>query len=657
MDLSKKKIRVTIVSVIFVLAFFVAGFFLLSGDRTNIEYSEDYVPFNDGWTVTLKDTATENATLPFRVETRDGEAVVFSRVLPADIHEHSAIITRNYHQFLVVKVDGETVYGYPNKEWTGFANLISDEWCLIPLDPEYAGKTIEVSLINSTAAAFKFRTSIGDFYYGERDSLVAMVRKQSFVPVIMGIIVTVIGALILMVSVIYRHHTNQAPNTAMGIAFICFGIWLTNRAKMCLFPDHSIFAYFGSLICLMLVAPFLFLYTYYRNAAFKKLAYWGFLGCLYSDLFLILTSLIIRYDIEYIAAFSYGLSMLALGLNAYSLFLGGFVIKQKRPIDKILDRTEFLANMIFPVCAVMEFTMFRQLLWTEASMYLRSAVLFYSVSYMIFVLWRTFLVVRDRTVVTKQLHDSQTELMMGQIQPHFIFNTLSSIRTLVMVDQKIAYDMLYDFSNYLRANIDNVTNLDGIKFADEVEHIKSYVNIEKVRFGDRLTMEYEIGVGDFIVPPLSVQPLIENAIKHGVRKKVSGGIVCLKSYESTEYNIVEVTDDGTGFNQENADRVFGDYAQDGAGSSSATEMNIALMADVMDNLNLYDADGNKIVVKQQVVEEDLPTTNKHKSTGLVNTLIRLREMADAKIEITSHEGEGTTIKVYFRKKKTEEEQQ
>ena len=133
------------------------------------------------------------------------------------------------------------------------------------------------------------------------------------------------------------------------------------------------------------------------------------------------------------------------------------------------------------------------------------------------------MVVQDRTLVTQRLQESQLELMMGQIQPHFIFNTLSSIRTLVMVDPPIAYDMIYDFSNYLRANVDNVTNLEGIPFASEVSHIKSYVNIEKVRFGDRLSMEYDIQIDSFIVPPLSIQPLVENAIKHGVCRKPEGG--------------------------------------------------------------------------------------------------------------------------------------
>ena len=401
----------------------------------------------------------------------------------------------------------------------------------------------------------------------------------------------------------------------------------------------------------MLVAPFVFLYSYYRNSSLRTFALWGFRFCLLSDAVLVVLCFFIDFDIEVVSAFAYVLTAIGLAINAHALFDGGFgkSSKKKNSIERLLDQTEFLANAIFIAFIIFEMIFYNNMLWTEASMFLRTGVLIYSILYMIFIFWRTFLVVQDRTIVTKQLHDSQMELMMGQIQPHFIFNTLSSIRTLVMVDQKQAYDMLYDFSNYLRANIDNVTNLDGIEFAAEVEHIKSYVNIEKVRFGDRLNVEYDIGTSRFIVPPLSIQPLVENAIKHGVCKKVDGGTVLLMSYETEDFNVVEVRDTGTGFDEAAVSRVF--YRDEENEPPNSTN----IIKNVIDKLELLDASGNPIEIK---APEDLYNdlsgngSENHHSTGMMNILLRLKELSNANVEIYSKEGEGTRIKVLFPKDNT-----
>ena len=645
-------------SILLAIGLLVATFFVFNGSNTEMEYTDYHTEFNEGWTLEVNGKTEKDVKLPVHVVTGKNEAALLSCTLPDEIEENAAIISRNYHQIMEVRIDGNLVFSYPNPDWNGYGNVISDEWSLIKLKPEDAGKTIEFSYINTTV--FKFKAYIGNFYYGKDNSLVQFVRSEGFVEYIMAIIVIVIACLLLMVSFIYRKHTNQAQNTAMGVALFCFGFWFANRARMGLFPEHSLFVYYAATVALVLIAPFVFLYSYYRNSAFRKIALYGFYLCILADIFLMVSSTFIKYNIEIIAMFAYGLSVLGLSLNTYSLFIGGFGKnnRDKRPIDVRLDRTEFFANLLFPLFGLFETVFFSHRLWTEASMVLRFALLAYAIIYMIFVLWRTFLVVQDRTIVTKKLHDSQLELMMGQIQPHFIFNTLSSIRTLVMVDPTLSYSMLYDFSNYLRANIDNVTNLGGINFAAEVEHIKSYVNIEKVRFGERLEMEYDIQVEDFTVPPLSIQPLVENAIKHGVCKKMEGGTVYLKSYSTTEFNVVEVVDDGVGFNQNTALKVFG-ALEEGSNSSRARtndvdDIDINSVRDVIKSLTLLDNEGNALSLKDSsdMVEHVDLTGNgseRHQSAGMMNILLRLKELSSAKVEIYSRDGHGTDIKVYFPK--------
>lgn len=143
--------------------------------------------------------------------------------------------------------------------------------------------------------------------------------------------------------------------------------------------------------------------------------------------------------------------------------------------------------------------------------------------------------------------EAKIRIMMSQIQPHFIYNSLSAISTLITIDPEKAQKALDDFTEYLRHNISSLTETKLIPFEDELRHIETYVSLEKVRFSERVNVMYDIQVRDFNVPPLSIQPIVENSIKHGILKKIEGGTVMFKTYETDNAYIVEVTDDGVGF--------------------------------------------------------------------------------------------------------------
>ena len=153
----------------------------------------------------------------------------------------------------------------------------------------------------------------------------------------------------------------------------------------------------------------------------------------------------------------------------------------------------------------------------------------------------------------KMLEDAHVKIMMSQIRPHFIYNTLSSISTLISIDQDKAQKALDEFTDYLRTNFSSLAETRMVSFKDELKHIETYVDLEKLRFNNRLQMTYDIGVSDFNIPLLSIQPLVENAIKHGILKKVEGGKVFLKTYEEEKAYVIEVKDDGVGFEIEDVD--------------------------------------------------------------------------------------------------------
>ena len=147
----------------------------------------------------------------------------------------------------------------------------------------------------------------------------------------------------------------------------------------------------------------------------------------------------------------------------------------------------------------------------------------------------------------KELYEAKVSVMVSQIQPHFMYNALSSIAMLCKLDPDTAHQATITFAQYLRSNMDSLKQTKPIPFEQELEHLKKYLYIEKLRFGKKLNIVYDIQTTDFVLPQLSIQPLAENAVKHGISKKRGGGTLTIATRETeTAYEII-VSDDGTGF--------------------------------------------------------------------------------------------------------------
>ena len=155
----------------------------------------------------------------------------------------------------------------------------------------------------------------------------------------------------------------------------------------------------------------------------------------------------------------------------------------------------------------------------------------------------------EKIVLNAQLTESRVSTMMSQIRPHFIYNTLGSIEQLCVIDPPKAGELVHNFAKYLRGNFGELDNPKPILMSQEMEHVRHYLSIENVRFPD-MTFSFEMNSNDFHIPALTIQPIVENAIKHGLMKLQKGGTIRVASYETdTDYCVV-VEDDGVGFDTE-----------------------------------------------------------------------------------------------------------
>lgn len=194
----------------------------------------------------------------------------------------------------------------------------------------------------------------------------------------------------------------------------------------------------------------------------------------------------------------------------------------------------------------------------------------------------------------QKLEQEQNKHMVSQISSHFFYHTLNSLQTLILLKPDMAVKMAADFARYLRFNVNTSVNPEGIVyFKDEIRAVKAYAEINEVQLGDRLKVIFDIPDVDFRIPALTIEPIVENAILHGIKPKLEGGVVTVQLMETDYHWHVIVQDNGMGF-------------------------------DVADSI-------------------------KEQSIGMGNVCKRMKQFADCDIEINSEIGVGTTIRLIFSK--------
>lgn len=141
---------------------------------------------------------------------------------------------------------------------------------------------------------------------------------------------------------------------------------------------------------------------------------------------------------------------------------------------------------------------------------------------------------------------AEYNMLKAQVNPHFLFNMLGTIRALVRTAPEQARARIKDLSDFLRRTLEHGADL--VRLAEELEIVRSYVQLEQSRFGDRIQVREEVSesVLEYFLPVFSLQPLVENAIKHGLSSKRDGGTLVIRIYESESLLHMEVEDDGVG---------------------------------------------------------------------------------------------------------------
>ena len=524
----------------FVIILFLTGVFG-SGRYDGTAYSAQLLRY-EGWKTVRKQEGAFPVELPAYVRPENGNGNTIVNTLPMYLEDGTCLAFLSTNTRVSVTADGEEIYRNVESRTEKPRSM----WNYIPLDERYAEARIAIEFSGNDVYDAGI---LPEVFLGPRAEiqLLAENRQQSASQIAISILF--LGTFVLVCAFFLM------SDTRFSGAFILLGLFIAalgfSQYLQIVPPQGSVQSLvfrqtFGSGLFFFL-PPFYCLYLRIISGPSPDKSYMRFFRagiiCFIALLLLNLAGPAFLQGTLRLAAWLYAALIYCFCL--VKAFSGGKESSRRYRVILCASLAAMLAGILPEAFTHLSATVMRQL----RPMLLGAAVfaVLQSVSVLLYIVDYS----RRQEAIAKELSESRVRLMVNQLKPHYIRNALSTIRTIIRHDPEKAYHLLYDFTKYISYNIDALKDNELIDFSEELMHIREYMTLEQERFGERLAVKYDIGPVNFRVPPLSVQPFAENAVKHGVWPRPEGGTVTISTEETESAYIIRIKDDGVGFDPDN----------------------------------------------------------------------------------------------------------
>lgn len=447
------------------------------------------------------------------------------------------------HHYADVSIGQESVYSLRPSSRISNVKTVGSNWVMVPLYPEDSGKEVRVVL---TPVYQNYTEAELEFLIGPAMGIYQSQLFAALPEIILCIINFVIGFLVMGIAVYYmcrKHHSTGL--LAAGMLAIAVSLWRLFDTVFMPFVagQNAVLCYTVSISMLMIIVVMLFKST--KSQFHQK-----------GSRLIEVASIIIEL-----------------------VFIAQLLLQIVGMWD--LRETLFITHMAIAVCVllVIGITIYewiryakcgkvykgRYTVWVLACggladlimYYVRdtsSKLLFIQTAILVFDILEGAGFLRNYTAQEQRLLEKELQLtqsrsitMMQQIRSHFVFNILNAISGMCKYDPKKADETVVQFARYLRSNIDIMQEDVPVAFEVTMRHLEDYIALEKIRFGDKIRFETDIQDDNFMLPPLILQPLVENSIKHGLLPKPSGGTVFFSTRAEGDEILITIEDDGIGF--------------------------------------------------------------------------------------------------------------
>ena len=471
-----------------------------------------------------------------RTEAEDGQNCEYTFTLDAQLPHDSSLAFYTSHQWVDVYVGEEAVYSLRPSGELSFIKTSGGKWVRLSIYSEDEGKTVRVVL---TPTYEKRLEDDVDFYIGSTLALYRNQFRAALPAIVLSLINILVGVLLLVVALYCKGVKRDASEIlSLSMLGITMGLWQLahNDFSPFLLEGKEVFLYYVSVTMLLVcMIPLV------RSAGGKEkrpALCWYLIAVAVMASMQICLQFFGVLDLREMFPLTHG-----------SIILGALLLIGTTIYDKIKGNKKGNARhaWVLAVGALGDLVLYYITGSSSGLLLILSAVLCFTLlegsGFLTAYTEQSRLLDEKET----QLTNSRVMTMMSQIRSHFVFNILNAISGMCKYDPEKADETVVRFARYLRNNINIMEDDKMLPFTTELQHLEDYVVLEQVRFGDRLSFVTDFEVTDFMIPPLVLQPIVENAIKHGITKKEGGGTILLSTWEENGNIMIGVDDDGIGF--------------------------------------------------------------------------------------------------------------
>ncbi len=463
--------------------------------------------------------------------------------IPTSLRLGDALCFRSTHQEMFVYQNEKLLYKYEKDFSDSWGKSAISAWHIIPLDYSIKNSTIRIELFTPYESLFDFNNF---FAFGNTVKMVEYVTVRALPSILISVVSIIIGsAIAIMLSLKSK---KKGYNQLFSFAFflIVTGIWSLGESQRMFFQIIPVrIDRFIYLLSFFFVTPLFFLTvsTLYKDKQKKFLIILSWIGFTIG----ILAGILQLFQIvDLLQSIYAAIILIFIGL----IVILSFRIKNLRMQRSRIGFENLIIIMVMSVLICIEIYNFVRGDLDSIAFYVRCILI-------VFALIASIRFMRLQTKRARRLKRTKKKLALTKsnvialkMRPHLIHNTLLSIQELCYSSSQAAVDAIGIFSKYLRSSFELTTVENLVPFTQELQYIREYIDVQKICYGDEIKYIEEIYYTNFDVPPLTLQPLIENGVKHGLRKRKGVGRITLTTKLHDNYIEIRIEDDGIGYKVE-----------------------------------------------------------------------------------------------------------
>lgn len=418
---------------------------------------------------------------------------------------------------------------------------------IVELPEDFQGHTLTIEMVPTQKIASGILPTV---YIGDKASFIYALIRDAAPKIILCVPMMLMSILIFLVGTFLRiqikHIGKRLCCFGLMIFNICVWILLESRIKQLFFQNYNVANVL--LVVSYFLVPGLVLAFFLNYDLFKKVPHikWLYICSQLQFIF----ALIVMLSGRSTTSCNFFMQITSSAIVLIVLYV---IFENRKSPEQLAEIKTLLVGLVaLCIGCVLELVRFFFFSKVQSGGLLLLSLAFFTCYYGLqsvheFVM--SYIVSNKKnTELQIALEANNLKIKVAQMHPHFLYNALSAIQMIVKVSPDYAYQLLYDFTVHLRGTVRCLASDAPIPFSEELKNIKAYLNIEQMRFGDALKVVYDIQCDHFFVAPLVIQPIAENAARHGVFERgEDGGTITIRSYEATECYVIEVIDTGLGF--------------------------------------------------------------------------------------------------------------